>query len=103
VTAIGPVTAVIGSLTPLTPLTAQSATGSVGGASFGELVGQAIEHTQQVQTRADELAVKAATGDLADAHEYLAASAEASLTTQLTVAVRNKAIEAFQEIMRLQA
>lgn len=100
---IAPVTAVLGSLAPIAPL-ATSVTGAASGASasFGGLLSQAIQHTQQVQTHADDLAVKAATGDLKDVHEYLAASTEASLTTQLTVAVRNKAIEAFNEIMRLQ-
>lgn len=102
--AIAPVTAVFASLAPIAPMSATE-TGTVSGpsASFGQLIGQAIEHTQQVQTRADDLAVKAASGDITDMHEYLAASAEAALTTQLTVAVRNKAIDAFTEIMRLQA
>ena len=33
--------------------------------------------------------------------DYHIAASEASLTTQMTVAVRNKAIEAFNEIMRM--
>ncbi len=99
----------IGAVTPpapLAPITGTGATdkaGEAAGSGFGRLIGQAIANTEQAQSRADDLAVKAATGDLTDVHDYLAAATEASLTTQLTVAVRNKAIDAFNEIMRLQA
>lgn len=94
---------VAGPPAPLAPITTTSTDQAGSAASFGDLVGRAIGHTEQVQTRADELAVKAATGELTDVQDYLAAATEASLTTQLTVAVRNKAVEAFNEIMRLQA
>ena len=40
--------------------------------------------------------------DLTDVHDYMIASTEAQLATQLTVAVRNKAVDAFNEIMRMQ-
>ena len=47
--------------------------------------------------------MRAASGTLPNIHDYTLAAAEAETATKLTVAVRNKAIEAFQEIMRLQA
>ncbi|MBM7773343.1 flagellar hook-basal body complex protein FliE [Actinokineospora baliensis] len=80
-----------------------SAANAASGANFGAMIGQALQNSQQVQDRAADLAVKAATGSDIDVHNYLAAATEANLTTQLTVQVRNKAVEAFQEIMRLQA
>jgi flagellar hook-basal body complex protein FliE len=60
-----------------------------------------INSLQQAQSNADNLAVGAATGDLTDVHDYMIASTEAQLATQLTVAVRNKAVDAFNEIMRM--
>jgi flagellar hook-basal body complex protein FliE len=84
---------------------ALSAAKPAGGASadgFAAQLSQGLEQLQQSQTKADDLAVKAATGDLTDAHDYMVASTEAALTMQLTTAVRNKALDAFNEIMRLQ-
>jgi flagellar hook-basal body complex protein FliE len=71
-------------------------------ADFAAKLGEGIEYVQGLQHKSDDLAVKAATGSLTDAHDYMIASTEATLATQLTVAVRNKAVEAFQEIMRMQ-
>jgi flagellar hook-basal body complex protein FliE len=69
--------------------------------SFGDMVTKALDGVQKLQTKSDGLATKAATGDLNDIHDYMIASTEASLATQLTVAVRNKAVEAFNDIMRM--
>lgn len=68
---------------------------------FGELVLDGLERLEGVQDRAGQLAVQAATGDLSNIHDYTMAATEAQMTTQLTVAVRNKAVEAFHEIMRM--
>jgi flagellar hook-basal body complex protein FliE len=75
---------------------------SGGGREFGDMVLDGIERLEGVQDHADSLAVKAATGDLTNLHDYTLAATEAQVTTQLTVAVRNKAIESFTEIMRMQ-
>lgn len=72
------------------------------GREFGDLVLDGIERLEGVQDHADRLAVQAATGDLSNIHDYTLAATEAEVTTKLTVAVRNKAIEAFTEIMRMQ-
>ena len=54
------------------------------------------------QAKADDLALQAATGDLQSIQDYTIASTEAQLLTQLTVQVRNRAVEAFNDIMRMQ-
>ncbi len=69
---------------------------------FGSLVAQGVEQLQGMQQQTDRLAVEAATGDLTDVHDYMIASTQTQLATELTVAVRNKAVEAFTEIMRMQ-
>jgi flagellar hook-basal body complex protein FliE len=69
---------------------------------FGGMVLDGIERLEGVQDRAEGLAAQAASGTLSNIHDYTMAATEASVTTQLTVAVRNKAVEAFTEIMRMQ-
>jgi|tagenome__1003787_1003787.scaffolds.fasta_scaffold19710212_2 flagellar hook-basal body complex protein FliE len=71
------------------------------GQAFGDLVIDGLDRLEAVQDKSDKLAVQAATGDLQDIHDYTLAATEASVTTQLTVAVRNRALEAFNEIMRM--
>lgn len=77
----------------------QSATS---GKEFGDMVLDGIDRLEGVQDKVDQLAVQAATGDLTNIHDYTLAATEADVTTKLTVAVRNKAIESFTEIMRMQ-
>jgi flagellar hook-basal body complex protein FliE len=71
-------------------------------AGFGALMTQGLERLEGLHDTSDALAVQAATGDLRDIHDYMIASTQSSVATELTVAVRNKAVEAFSEIMRMQ-
>ncbi len=90
-------------IAPTLPTTAATGVGRVGdaGSAFGDLLVDGIERLEKVQDKADGLAVQAATGDLDNMHDYTVAATEASVTTQLTVAVRNRALEAFNETLRL--
>lgn len=108
--AIGPV-----GFTPLVPQTLPTGTATTAlqgidpaastagtqGVDFGQILSQGIENLQGLHDKADQLAVQAATGDLNAIHDYTITATEAAVSTQLTTAVRNKALEAFQEIMRM--
>ena len=74
--------------------------------SLGHLALYAADHQTEwldmVRSNADALATQAATGDLRDVHDYMIASNEASLATEMVVAIKNQAVNAFNEIMRMQ-
>lgn len=72
------------------------------GGSFADVLGRALDTLSDSNVKADNLAVQAATGDLAAIHDFTIASTEAQIMTQLTVEVRNRAVEAFNDIMRMQ-
>jgi len=87
-----------------------NATGATAGAGAGTAVGGAsptsfasqLDALSAMHANVDQLAVKAATGDLTSIQDYAVASTEAQLMTQLTVTVRDKAVEAFNDIMKMQ-
>ena len=90
---LGAVTGVAGAQTG-TPA-AQNADG------FAAVLAASFDKLQGAQSTADSLATQAVTGDLKDVHDYMIASAEASLATEMVVTIKNKAVEAFNEIMRM--
>ena len=92
-------------IAPITPLSGTDSTDAVTGPNtdFAGMLANGLQNVQDLQTRSSDLAVQVADGTLADPAQYTMASTEAALAVQLTMAVRNKAVEAFQEIMRMQA
>ncbi|MGY1748502.1 MULTISPECIES: flagellar hook-basal body complex protein FliE [unclassified Modestobacter] len=73
-----------------------------GAGGFAAVLTGAVDNLQAVQSTADSLALQAATGDLQDAHDYMIASTEARLATDTVVTLKNSAVAAFTEIMRMQ-
>lgn len=70
--------------------------------SFSQLITDKIGETQQLQAEADLATQKMATGELEDVHTAMIATQKAGISLQYTMAIRNKLIEAYQEIMRMQ-
>jgi flagellar hook-basal body complex protein FliE len=71
------------------------------GTDFAGSIGNALQQVGTLDRTASTKAVQAATGDLTDVHDYVIAATEAQTATELTTTVRNKALEAFNEIMRM--
>jgi flagellar hook-basal body complex protein FliE len=88
-------------LTGADKLTMPSSVGSPSRGEFGSILATKIGELDALHKTSDTLAVKAVTGDLSDIHDYTIAANEATAATQLVVQVRNKAVEAFNEIMRM--
>jgi flagellar hook-basal body complex protein FliE len=72
------------------------------GKSFGQVLEQTVDQVNALQTEADKLAQDLAAGKLEDLHTVMVAMSKASLALEFTIQVRNKVIEAYQELMRTQ-
>jgi flagellar hook-basal body complex protein FliE len=69
---------------------------------FGQALAEAIDGLNRLQQEADAQALQLAAGEPVELHEVMLAQERASLGLQLAVQVRDKLVEAYQEIMRLQ-
>ncbi len=78
-----------------------SASGAARGADFGAMIGDGLSNVAALDGAASQKAVQAATGDLDDVHDYVMAAQKAQVATELTTTVRNRALEAFSDIMRM--
>ena len=81
--------------------TGTAGTQAAGGGDFASILSSSLDQLQATQSNADALAQQAATGNLTDVSDYMIASNEASLATQTVVALKNQAVSAFNDIMRM--
>jgi flagellar hook-basal body complex protein FliE len=70
--------------------------------TFSDFLKKAINQLNEEQVSSDMLTTKLAKGENVDLHQVMIASQKASVSLQLAVEVRNKVIEAYQEVMRMQ-
>jgi flagellar hook-basal body complex protein FliE len=79
-----------------------SSSGSTGSGGFGSMLTNAISSLDQSQNTASSDSVALATGQASDVTQVVTDVEKANLEMQLAVQVRNKAVDAYQEIMRMQ-
>jgi flagellar hook-basal body complex protein FliE len=69
---------------------------------FADLLGQAVGQLQQISTNADTKVNAMATGQDVELHDVMLAVETESLAMSLATTIRNKAVEAYQEVFRMQ-
>lgn len=80
----------------------QAATTSRPAEGFADSITSALQAVSDAEFTADAIAETIATGGDASVQELMTSMTKAQLSVDLLVQVRNKAVEAYQEIMRMQ-
>jgi flagellar hook-basal body complex protein FliE len=96
---IGPVTA---GMLQLSQGAAMAAGHAAPLATFQEFFADAVKKTNQMQLQAQDKQRQLLVGETDNIHDVMIAMEQAGLSFQLTLAVRNKVVEAYQEVMRMQ-
>lgn len=71
-------------------------------AAFGDFLKKALDQVNKLNIEGEEMTKKLVTGEIEDIHQVMIATEKASIALQFTIQVRNKLVEAYQEIMRMQ-
>ena len=71
------------------------------GQSFADTLEKFVDEVNSLQTRMDESIEKMATGEIEDVHQVMIAVEQANTAMEFMLEIRNKIIEAYQEVMRM--
>jgi flagellar hook-basal body complex protein FliE len=69
---------------------------------FGGILKDAIEQVGNLEDQAHSAAVDLMTGKGVDVHQAVIAAQKADMAFELTISVRNKAVQAYQSVMGMQ-
>jgi flagellar hook-basal body complex protein FliE len=98
---VGPISG-ISSVGSISSIGATSKPEATPGAGFADKVSGALTQASDAEKSADLMAQDVAAGGDTPIQELMIASTKATLSVEMLVQVRNRAVEAYQEIMRMQ-
>lgn len=70
--------------------------------NFSSFLSDAVGKVNQLQIESDEYKKLLAIGEVDNLHDITIASEKANIALQITMSIRNKIVEAYKEIMRMQ-
>ena len=73
-----------------------------GGKGFADVLQSTVEKVNDAQLQADQAVNELHAGEAKNIHEVTIALEQADISLRLLVQMRNKAMDAYQEIMRMQ-
>ncbi len=99
-----------GGITPITQITSvtQAQKQQMGGGAasitqdFGNVLGNAINNLAEKENSANNAIASLAAGENVDLHQVMLSMQEADISFQIALQMRNKLVDAYQEIMRMQ-
>lgn len=71
------------------------------GPSFGDVLKQSLSEVNQLQLQADASIERLARGEVQDVHQVMIAAEEAGVAFELVMEIRNRLMEAYQDLMRM--
>lgn len=89
-------------ITPPTGPTAPTGAGNDNGGGFGSLLNQAIDRVGELKHTSDQQVSELIQGDRQDVHNVMIAVEKADVAFQLMMQVRNKIVNAYEEVSKLQ-
>src|SRR4051812_36509190 len=95
------INSIIGGLSAFAPALPTPATAKPAGGDFGAALKQAVGALDQLGQQADASTMALAKGDPIDIHEVMLSTEQASLGFSMALQVRNKLVDAYQEVMRM--
>ncbi|MDD2422189.1 MAG: flagellar hook-basal body complex protein FliE [Heliobacteriaceae bacterium] len=69
---------------------------------FGTCLKDALQNVNNLSREADRQTMSLVSGQTEDIHQVMIAAEKASIAVQMTVQVRNKIMDAYNELMRMQ-
>jgi len=98
----------IGSIKSLGSIDPRAVYGQVGGdtqalrTSFVDQLKNAVAEVEHLQVQREDMVEQMVTGEVAEVHDVMIAAKESQLAFELLLEIRNKLLESYQEIMRMQ-
>jgi len=82
--------------------TPQDSKKPAGKASFASVLQEFVDDVNNLQQNADKAIEKLNTGEIKDVHQAVIAAEEADMAFRLMMEIRNKLLDAYQEVSRMQ-